>query len=131
MGNKYIEIAEPFIIRYFKKVLFEGSFLGWTFLIFQTLVTLSSKIVSFMATLFELQIFRNAIQYRGMSLYSILTFITIDVMLIILSYGYLRTGSLFGPLVSLIIGVWKVGKMGMIEKFWEYPFVEFAASPWY
>jgi hypothetical protein len=47
-----LEAAEPFIIRYFKKVLFEGSFIGWTFLIFQTFITISSKLLSFIATIF-------------------------------------------------------------------------------
>lgn len=66
-----------------------------------------------------------------MSLYSILTFTVIDLLLIVVSFGYLRKGDFLGPLVSFVIGIWKIKKMGRLTMTWDFPFVEFDPEPWY
>ena len=78
-----------------------------------------------MAILFEIQIFNKAMQYRGMSLYMILVFVLIDVMLIVFGYGYLDRGDLIGPLVSLFMGVWKIRRMVTIHIVGQFPFVAY------
>lgn len=87
--NDDTEIIEPSVIRYFKIILFEGSVLGWVFLVTQTIINMSEKLISIFSILIEINIYKNALQYRGMSLYTILVFITIDLLLIGVGFGLL------------------------------------------
>jgi len=65
-----------------------------------------------------------------MSLYSIFILVSVDIILILVAYGYLGSGDLFAPLLSLFIGIWKIKKIGNID-ITNLPFIKVDGFRWY
>ena len=127
-----VDNFRPLIMKFIKNLFLDGTPFTWTFVIIETLLSISIPISSLLYLLVSIRFYNKAKQNRGMSKYSLYNALFIDIGVTFMSYMcFNQYEDVINAIFSIYFVIWKMRTMGNLVTQVEFPYLKHEEYGWY